>query len=261
LRNKALGELAFFCDFVLRADPESGERIQPILSFVSGVWSRRAYQDLIVRNPESLQLYALIYKSLLHNGFDVSESAETIQMVIDEGYATSVEAVPFRLMDLRNVLDGGRFRHTLPAMTELFERTMLARRPPLEYLTNADVYCITHAIFYRTDFGLDYSAVELHEEFAHLPQIVDRLLGLFVRLRDWDLTSELLICHRCLQSDPTIIQDAAWEALDRAQLPDGSIPAPGFDPNDADASQSPADHAFEQNYHTTIVAALAAAPE
>ena len=59
-------------------------RGKPILSFVSTVWARRAYQDLIVRNPESLQLYALIYKSLLRNGFDVSESSRSIQRVVDE---------------------------------------------------------------------------------------------------------------------------------------------------------------------------------
>src|SRR5262245_38577421 len=143
LRNKALAELAFMCDYFRRARPASYERVYRILSFVASIWDRAEYHDLIVRNPESLQLYVLIYDSLLHSGFKVSESAQMIQRVVDAGYATSVEAVPFRLMDFRHVLDYGRLQHTLPSMDELFQRTMLARRPPLEYLTNADIYCIT----------------------------------------------------------------------------------------------------------------------
>lgn len=258
LRNKALAELAFLCDYIRRAQPSLGERSRRVLAFVAGIWHRPAYQDLIVRNPESLQLYVLTYNSLLHSGFDVSAAAPTIQSVIDAGYATAVEAVPFRLMDFRHVLDYAGLRHSLPSLSDLFPLTMLARRPPLHYLTTADVYCLTHAIFYLTDFGFADPVAIDPSDLVEFRETVEQLIGLSVRLRDWDLASELLVCAHCLKSGPTGLKHAAWHALVEAQLEDGSVPAPRFDPKGAEARRSPATYAFENNYHTTLVAALAA---
>jgi hypothetical protein len=258
LRNKALAELAFLCAVVQRAQPAAFPQVQGLVAFVSGVWSRAAYRDLIVRNPESLQLYALVYDSLSRCGVDVSDAAPVIESVIDAGYATSIEAVPFRLMDMRNVLDGGGFRHPLPPQSELFRHTLLASRPSLVYVTNADIYCLTHAIFYVTNFGFQLPTFLSPKEIEDYRATCDRLLGLAVRLRDWDLTSELLICAHCLGGEPTVIEDAAWPALAAAPLADGSVPAPGYDPDGAEARRSPEIYAFEHNYHTTLVAVLAA---
>jgi hypothetical protein len=258
LRNKALGELAFLCDCIRRARPEWWGRARHTLSFVADIWRQPAYQDLIARNPESLQLYVLTYNSLLHSGFEVADAARIIQRVVDAGYATAVEAVPFRLMDLRQVLDYAGLRHSLPDKNELFARTMLSQRPPLSYLTKADVYCLTHAIFYLTDFGFEPPAAIDPSDRPDFRETIEQLLGLYVRLQDWDLTSELLVCAHCLGSGPTVLQQAAWEALAAAQLEDGSVPAPKYDAQGAEARRSPGNYAFEHNYHTTLVAALAA---
>jgi hypothetical protein len=259
LRSKALAELAFFCDYLRRARPGDAARVQEILAFVSAIWQRDAYRDLVVRNPESLQLYVLTYDSLLHSGFAVADFAPTIQSVIDAGYATSVEAVPFRLMDMRHVFDYGGFAHDLPSMGELVSRTMLARRPSLHYFTNADVYCVTHTIFYLTDFGFAPLACRDHLDISHARGVVDQLLGLYLRLRDWDLTAELMICRACLGQPGGVLGDAGWAGLLGAQLPDGSVPAPGFEPAGPEARRDATLYAFEHNYHTTLVAALAAA--
>lgn len=258
LRNKALAELAFMCDYLCRARPAERVRSHRILSFVTQVWQRPEYQDLIVRNPESLQLYALTYGSLRNAGFDVASAAPVIQGVVDAGYALAVEVVPFRMMDLRHVLDHAGIRHALPAMEDSLARTMLAQRPPLHYLTGADVYCLTHTIFYLTDFGFDSSNTIDSSALATYRRMVEQLLGLYVRLRDWDLTAELLICAHCLRSPPSEVQSAAVQALTAAQLDDGSVPAPRFDPHGEDARRAGAGYAFEHNYHTTLVAALAA---
>ncbi len=255
LRNKAFAELAFLCNYCQKARPGATDPVPDILSFVWSIWQRAEYQDLVVRNPESLQLYVLTYNSLLHSGFDVADFAPIIQSVVDAGYATSVEAVPFRLMDLRHVLDYGRFVHSLPSMEELFARTMLAHRPSIHYFTNADAYCVTHTLFYLTDFG--FTPLD-HPDVSYFREVVDQLLGLYVRLRDWDLTAELLICQKCVGWGKGLVGEAAWDGLLAAQLPDGSIPAPGFEPDGAAARRDHITYAFEHNYHTTLVAALAA---
>jgi hypothetical protein len=258
LRNKALAELAFMCDYLCRARPMECARSRRILSFVARIWQRAEYQDLIVRDPESLQLYALTYGSLRNAGFDVASSAPMIQGVVDAGYSLAVEVVPFRKMDLRHVLDHAGIRHALAPMVDSLARTMLAQRPPLYYLTSADVYCLTHTIFYVTDFGfgpVDVMESDALDAYRHM---VEQLLGLYVRLRDWDLTAELLICTHCLKSAASEVQSAAVQALTAAQLDDGSVPAPRFDPEGEDARRAGTNYAFEHNYHTTLVAALAA---
>jgi hypothetical protein len=258
LRNKALAELAFTCDYLCRAWPSERMRAHRILLFVAGIWQRAEYQDLVVRNPESLQLYALTYGSLRNAGFDVAGAGPIIQGVVDAGYCLAVEVVPFRKMDLRHVLDHAGIRHALPAMADSLTQTMLARRPPLYYLTSADVYCLTHTIFYLTDFGFDpVDAIE-SSALAAYRDTVRQLLGLYVRLRDWDLTAELLICMHCLKSPECEVRVAATQALTAAQLDDGSVPAPGFAPDGKEACRVGASYAFEHNYHTTLVAALAA---
>jgi len=258
LRNKALAELSFMCDCLCRALPMQRVRAHRILSFVAKTWQRAAYQDLIVRNPESLQLYALTYSSLRNAGFDVASAAPMIQAVVDAGYSLALEMVPFRKMDLRHVLDHAGIQHSLPTMAESFAQTMLAQRPPLHYLTSADVYCLTHTIFYLTDFGFDPVDGIKSTELDAYRGMVEQLLGLQVRLRDWDLAAELLICTYCLKSPSSEVQSAAMRALTAAQLVDGSVPAPRFDPKGEDARRAGASYAFEHNYHTTLVAALAA---
>ena len=110
--------------------------------------------------------------------------------------------MPFRLMDLRNVLDAGGFQHDLPQTEALYRSTLLHQRPLPHYLTNADVYCLTHAIFYVTDFGAALPGFVGPDDLTGHRTLVEQLLGLFVRLGDWDLTSELLLCRRCLISPP-----------------------------------------------------------
>ncbi len=258
LRSKALAELAFFCDYFRRALPDRREDVRPLIDFVATVWRRDEYRDLVVRHPESLQLYVLTYDSLLRSGFDVSSFAEVIQRVVDAGYATAIEAVPFRAMDFRQVLDCGGFKHGLPAMGALFERTMLHARPPLPYVTKADVYCLTHTLFYATDFGFLPTGSLPRADLRRFRPWIQQLLGLNVRQRDWDLTAELLICAHCLQSPPDLVTEAAWLGLGRAQAADGMVPAPVFDAGVERTSEAGQVRAFEDNYHTTLVAALAA---
>jgi hypothetical protein len=235
LRNKALAELAFLGECLCRALPAERPRSQRILSFVAKVWERPEYQDLIL------------------------SSAPMIQRVVDAGYALALEAVPFRMMDLRHVLDHAAIHHALPAMKDLFVQTMLAQRPPIYYLTSADVYCLTHTIFYLTDFGFETSDVIERSILSSYRRMIEHLLGLYVRLSDWDLTAELLICAHCLKSPSSEVQSAAMQAITAAQLEDGSVPAPKFDLRSEDARRAGVRYVFEHNYHTTLVSALAAA--
>jgi hypothetical protein len=260
LRSKAIAELAFTCEYYYRSVTGGRDsRIDRALQFIHEIWQRPEYKELVIRNPESLQLYALTYNSLLGCGFVDPSYGEIIQRVIDQGYATAVEAVPFRTLDLRHVLDHGGFRHQVPSFHRLYGETLLGKMPPLVYLTDGDAYCITHTLFYLGDFGFQAIDAIPNSDIPAVQWTTGMLLGIYLRAEDWDLVAELLLSCLCLRWIPPVIFISAWNALLDAQLPDGSVPAPKFSPekvqllNEAEWRR----YCFEENYHTTLVGGLA----
>ncbi|MGI0014511.1 MAG: DUF6895 family protein, partial [Nitrososphaera sp.] len=184
---------------------------------------------------------------------------EIIQHILDQGYTTAVEDVPFRVMDLRHMLDSGGFKHNFPSYDHLYQQTLLAKTPPLLYLTDADVYSITHTLFYLADFGFRPIEAIPGEQLPTVCWIIGALLGIYLRSSNWDLVGELLLACRCLRWPPPFVFDTAWDALLDAQLPDGSIPGPEFLKEEMQKLNEleRRTYCFEKNYHTTLVSALA----
>jgi hypothetical protein len=89
--------------------------------------------------------------------------------------------------------------------------------------------------------------------------MIETLLGVYLRHKHWDLVGELLLACQCLHWFPEIIFETAWETVLQSQLPDGSIPGPRFSVEQLSSMDSvqKRDYCFEQNYHTTIVNAMA----
>ncbi len=258
--NKALVELGLMCMLYRRCiEGNSDPRIENFISFIHDIWQRPDYQERAVRNPEAFRFYVMVNNTLLHSGTIESSYHEIIQRILDQGYVTATEATPMQVLDLHLMLDTGGFRHNLPSYDNLYQATFLAKMPPLLYFTNEDVYCITHTLFYLTDFSFHpVSAIPA----VQLPAVcwtIGTLLGIYLRHRHWDLVGELLLNCECLRWSPPFIFESAWHSLLDAQLPDGSIPGPGFS-NEKMQQLNELErktYCFEQNYHTTLVGALA----
>jgi hypothetical protein len=233
-------------------------RINSFILFVHNIWRRPVYQERVVRNQESLRLYAMIYINLLLCDAVDRSFCEIIQRVLDQGYATSVENVPFRAIDIRHMLDSVGFKHNLPSYDFLYQQTLLAKVPPILYLADLDVYTITHTLFYLSDFGFHSISAIPDEQIPTICWMAGSLLGLYLRQKNWDLVSELLLCCRCLRWPPPVVFDAAWKSLLDAQLPDGSIPGPHFSEEEMKKLDGleRSKYCFEKNYHTTLVSAL-----
>jgi hypothetical protein len=259
--SKPLLELACICMYYERCvltnrDP----RVRKFISFIHDVWQHPQYRERLVRSPEMIRLYGMTCIALRCCGAGDSSDYELIQRVIDQGYVGSIEDVPFRVLDFRNMLDCGGFRHNLPSYATLYKQTLLASTPPVMYLTDNDAYSITHTLFYLSDFGSRPLGTILKEELPQIRWMVGMLMGIYLRLKNWDLVAEFLICCRCLHWSPPCIFDAAWEALLDAQLPDGSVPGPLFSKrklSEIDDESKRKDYCLGQNYHTTLVSALA----
>jgi hypothetical protein len=258
-QTKALGELGLLCMLYHRcSDGILEPTVERFLSFIYSAWQRPAYQENIVRRPEYFQIYAMIYIVLQQCKIINDSYKGIIQRTLDQGYITATETTPMRLLDRRHLLDCGKFNHNLPSYEELYKNTLLAKNPPLFYLTDADVYAITHTLFYLTDFGRASAPMLAGEHLSTIQWIIETLLGVYLRRKHWDLVGELLLCCLCIHWYPDIIFTLAWEALMKNQLPDGSIPGPRFSEEQASKKEGAQrkQYCFEQNYHTTIVCSI-----
>jgi len=162
-------------------------------------------------------------------------------------------------LELRHVLDLAALPADLPPVTRLGHRWWREHtRNPL-VLGDRDVYALTHAVFYCTDFGR--FALPLSErERRELVELVVVLLGAALARRDADLGAELLHAARIAggRSHPAAV--AGWAQLSHAQRPDGAIPGPLFEAATAHRlrGERAIAYAFGTGYHTTVVGAIAA---
>lgn len=260
LRSKAVAELAFMCMYYTRCkNINQDECIRKCIIFLLDIVNKPLYREKLIRSPALLTLYGTVYVALRKCGFEDPDLREMFQSVLDQGYATKIERIDFRKMDLHYLLDCGDFEHDLQPIENLYNETILSKKPQILYLRDSDVYSITHTLFYLTDFGDRPIPLSLQDQVEDVRWLVAALLGLYLRENNWDLVSELLLCCLCLHWRPPIIYEVAWEGLMHNQNADGSIPGPSFSSEHLNKlnEKERTSYCFEQNYHTTLVTLMA----
>jgi hypothetical protein len=257
---KPLLELSLACMlYIKRAGPHRDERIARFVSFIHDIWRRPDYGERLIRNQEMLLVYGMTWIALRRCGVTDTSGDDLVQRVLDQRYALSVEQLPFRTLDFCYMLECGGYRHDLPSYATIYRQTLLAKSPPVLYLTDTDAYAVTHVIFYLSGFGMRSLDDVLNGQMQDVRWIVEALLAIYLRLRHWDLVAELLICCECLQWRPPLLYECAWRALTGAQRPEGVVPGPYFSEQKMRELEETERQGYyvKQNYHTTIVSALA----
>jgi hypothetical protein len=186
----------------------------------------------------------------------------TLQGLIDRSNITRTEMTPHGMLELRHLLDLGQFRHSLPSYAALADNSIVSKAVNVVYLTDAEAYSITHGFFFLGNFGLrSMSGLLSPSQTMHMQWVLDCLLGMYIRARNWDLVGELLISCHCLRHTNSDLYAPSWQALLDAQWPSGALPGPYFVPEKASALSGPEhdNYVFDKCYHTTLVAALAGA--
>ena len=107
------------------------DRIKKIISFTTEQLGRVGYLDGLVRRPESLTLYAFIYKSLYECGLKLQEFRNAIVVAVDQEAVNSRERIPFGMMDLCYALNNANIRHPFPTLRSLYHKTLLAKDPAI----------------------------------------------------------------------------------------------------------------------------------
>jgi hypothetical protein len=253
-RVKASLELAVMCWLAAETGIRDA-RLHVCLDPLGDAWRRPELHERMLRRPGRIRLYLMLYLALQRCGRAGPELMPAVGRILDAGYATAVEEVPFRTLDLRYMLDLAGLPAPVPAIRDGYRQTLAARTDEMVDLTDYDLYCLTHALFYLTDFGRTPATAIAPDQLDALRYRVGLLLGTQVLAGNWDLTGELLIACDCLRHEPAC-RAAAWRAFAAAQQPDGAIPGPEWPATEV-AREDRRRRDFELNYHTTLVGALA----
>ncbi|MFJ8146747.1 DUF6895 family protein [Streptomyces sp. NPDC096048] len=258
---KPLGELAQVCASVSARVPPSDPvhtRVSDLLDFA---WqqTRRGELFLLMQSLEPFATYPLeVYAAFAsaghrHPGYEASAAvvARTRGWRLTEQYPTR------RLGVIEAERRSGLSPHG--QVSRALGRTWLGGLPEPWTFERASGYALTHVVFHLTEWGRTTQGVppDLADYLRHwLPPWLDTC----VEARMWDLSCELLAVAASLPRppDPAVLDDA-WQRVAAAQHASGALPEEGAVQDAAGAADGPDPYAFTDCYHSTLMAAFAAA--
>lgn len=247
----------------LRREPKfkQNHELGELLGFVEHVLALDTFQAQLTRVDDLFIANVLLQNALKEAGkTDDGWDLARMQCVLDGSTVQATERPAHRVLEVRRALDSAGLRHSLPSYRALARFTILSKPFPLVRVSDYDVYSVTHALFYLSDWGcsplVGLSAVAVRRA----ERVVEELLTMFVYARNWDLVGELLISAHILGQARTNVYATALRALRGAQLADGCVPGPTFKANEGKRRhRMRSDDRFRNCYHTTLVAILAGA--
>jgi hypothetical protein len=223
------------------------------LNFVASAYSRPAFYETLLRgHKHAFTGHLLLFAALTLAGIEPPVGRERLQTILDNDTVLASERLPYRLLELRYLLDLCSFSHSLPSLEAIGKRCFLRKEfNPIDVM-DQDVYALTHATFYLSDFG--GKPVPLGGCGRESREAVTMLLVMMAQRQHWDLVAELLLALYCLGNEENPLTDAIWNALARAQLSSGTIktPAESHSVDDSDPHTR-----FLHLYHRNITALLA----
>ncbi|MET7457934.1 hypothetical protein ABZT03_40010 [Streptomyces sp. NPDC005574] len=259
---KPLGELAQVCASVLAhtAPPDpTHARAGDLLAFA---WRQTGHGELFVRlqQCEPFATYPLeVYGAFAAAGLrrpEYERAAATVARA--RGWRLTEQDPTRRLGVLTAERRAGIHRpeHDSPTL----ERTWLGGLAEPWTFERFSGYALTHVVFHLTDWGRTPDALpaDLATYLTHwLPPWLDTCLDAGM----WDLGCELLAVAATLPGptdppDPPVTADA-WHRISSAQHASGALPEER--PSPADPQDADDEPGFTHCYHSTLMAAFAAA--
>jgi hypothetical protein len=252
---KPLGELAQVCGRVRERTHPADPRHRAAADLLDFAWRQTgeghlftALQRLEPFATYPLEVYAAFASAgLRHTGYE--RAAATVAGT--RGWRATEQDPNRRLGILNSERHSGIPRHGPPAPA--LRRTWLGALPEPWTFERAAGYALTHVVFHLTDWGRTPDGIppDLTGYLGHwLPPWLDTCL----EARSWDLACELTAVAASLPAPPDrALLRETWARLARAQHPDGSLPETGG------TEDLPAPSGFRGCYHSTLMAAFAAA--
>ncbi|NUP43135.1 MAG: hypothetical protein HOY76_40490, partial [Streptomyces sp.] len=252
---KPLGELAQTCVSVGRRTPPSDPLHACVRDLLAFAWQQTGQGELFLRlqRLEPFATYPLeVYSVFAGAGFrHAGYEAAAATVARTRGWRLT-EQEPTRRLGLLNAERRSGIHRPEPAAQAL-GRTWLGGLPEPWAFERTAGYALTHVVFHLTDWGR--TAEDVPDDLAaYLSQWLPPWLDTCLDAGMWDLCCELLIVAASLPRPPdTALLRDAWARLAHAQLDSGAIPL-----NAPDTADGP-DAGFVHCYHSTLMAAFAAA--
>jgi hypothetical protein len=261
-------ELSLLCSVLhrrreLRTIGEIAARLEAFLDHVAAIERQPVFYEQVLRRPATFVSHVFLSAHLRRcRSLPPDDRRPAVQRLIDSSNVTRPTRPPHRMLELRYVLDVAGYRHALPEPAALYRGTLLAQPLNPIYLSSAEVYAVTHVVFYLTDVGSRPGGGLDETELRRISPLLDVLLAMYIRRGNWDVTGELALCVECLGLPRRGLHELAWDSVARGQTADGFVVADERSANgdeERPGDEDVAAAAFERHYHSTIVAALLAA--
>jgi hypothetical protein len=181
LALKASAELALVCECGLSQHAENSRKeYKYICSFIWGdVFCAPAVRDYLLTTELGLLTFGF-YASLRQCGYQDVEFEKRLHRLLEEGYVSVAERIPTRDLDLFHSLTRLGLPWKGEPLDRIYSRCLLAGHPSIYPLTVDDVYAITHAIFFVTDFGRT-SGCFSDSDLNYLAYLLPKLLQFYLR--------------------------------------------------------------------------------
>lgn len=173
------------------------------------------------------------------------------------GYLEGMDRVPYREMDRVHCLAWLISPEYVQELPQWFSGTAFGRRQHPTRYTIDDLYSLTHAAFYLSNFGTrDVAEVLDAETTARLRKELPELTALVMRTDNIDVLGEFLVCWIFCGVPDTklnkLLFRQAFERVVAATLPSGETVAALRALPRAQQGQT----TFNDSYHTTLVSAM-----
>lgn len=181
-----------------------------------------------------------------------SDYTRLIRTIIESGAHGDSERLPFRELERRWVQ--GLYGQE-NSIADVVDHTLVSKLRDPNGLTRSDVYAITHAIMFATDFG---QKPLVYIDVAEITHIIDFLAMKSIIDDDLDILGELLICGSCIRQPPTRVRRIGIQLIRDVWSRHGLVPGPTFNPKKYKNLDTMRQEIYSilECYHTTYVAGI-----
>ncbi|GCD32539.1 hypothetical protein OEIGOIKO_00254 [Streptomyces chrestomyceticus JCM 4735] len=248
--------LALTCHRVSHAEPRIAAAVRALAEVLLPHARSDRNADMLARLPQSAASIGTSHLLLDRIGYPDARYDALHTAAVAATHPCLPERLPYRYMEqqwLASLAPGGRASHGVEAPPG---SVLYANQTVVDMHPN-DVYSLTHAVMFGTDFGR--RTVDPRVSTEAVLATLDSCLALQLGNENLDLIGELLFSAAMLRPGTTCAYTrAGWDLLTGVWERFGYLPSPQFSTPEYGelAPRARAAYSFQHTYHTMFVAGI-----
>ncbi|MFE1878073.1 DUF6895 family protein [Streptomyces sp. NPDC059496] len=217
---------------------------------------RSSRNEIVIRRyPHTAMSLGIGHAALSSIGLPDPDFDRLVRQSLDKELADCTERLPYRAME-RRWLSGLLGVAAKPQFDDLLPLSIAARPGHPIYMLATDVYALTHAPMFMTDFGR--LPVEDDFPYGRCEESLDATAAWVLHTDNFDLMGELVLARVLLNTPWTTSHFLAWKTLEVAWDRLGFLACPSFAIQQFHElpAEERSSYAFRHIYHTTYVAGI-----